>query len=237
MKIIAIITARSGSKSIPHKNIRDLGGKPLLTWGLRALSKSKLIEKIILSTDSDKYFQIAKSFHNDVIFHKRTPELAEDVPSELVLLDVIRKLGNLFDDDSIIVMIQPTTPFIKSSNIDECVNMLIKRPELNSCISVKQISEYPEWMITKKSDMDNIGVCNDMSGDLNVRQNLEKRWISNGGIWAVRRKFLENNKKIVDNNGVLLYEMPKINGIDIDEEDDFIMCEALANSGIMNQES
>jgi CMP-N-acetylneuraminic acid synthetase len=236
MKIIAVITARSGSKSIPHKNIRELGGKPLLCWGINALSRSKSVEKIVLSTDSDEYYRIGKSFYDKIIFHKRTPELAEDVPSELVLFDAIKKMNDLFDDDSIIVMIQPTTPFIKSKHIDECVSMLIKRPEINSCISVRKISEHPEWMIIKKDDKDNIGVCNDVSGDLNVRQNLQKRWISNGGIWAVKRKFLEKSRKIVDNEKVLLYEMPRLNGIDIDEEEDFIICEALVKSGIMQME-
>src|SRR6267143_1527247 len=98
--IVAIITARSGSKSIPHKNIRELGGIPLLGWVTKALKKSKLIDKSILSTDSEKYFEIAKSFNDKIIFHKRTQELSEDVPSEFVLLDVIKKFDEFFDNDS-----------------------------------------------------------------------------------------------------------------------------------------
>ncbi len=233
IKIVAIITARSGSKSILYKNVRELGGIPLLGWGVKALMKSKLIDNVILSTDSEQYFLKAKSFNEKIIFHKRTQELAEDVPSELVLLDAIREFKDLFDDESIVVLIQPTTPFLTGKNVDECVSKLLEYPGVNSCISVRKVSEFPEWMITKKNDKEDICVCSDLSGEFNVRQNLKERWISNGGIWAVRKKFLEKAHKIVDNEAVLIYEMPKMKSIDIDEEDDFILCEALVKSGYL----
>src|SRR5574337_161322 len=236
MKIIAVITARSGSKSIPHKNIRDLGGIPLLGWTVKALKNSLLVDKTILSTDSEDYFRKASLYNDKIIFHKRTPELAEDVPSEQVLLDVLKKLKEFFDEDSIIVLVQPTTPFITSKDIDKCIKNLVKNPQKNTSVTVRSISEYPEWMITKKVGEENTGICDDMSGNRNVRQNLESRWILNGGAWAVRTKFLEKERKIVDNNGTLIYEMPKINSIDIDEEDDFIICESLVKSGIMHYE-
>lgn len=236
MKIISIITARSGSKGIPHKNIRDLGGIPLLAWVVKAASKSKLSNKIILSTDSEEYFKIASSFNNEMIFHKRTPELAEDVPTELVLLDIIDKFNEFFDDDTIIVLIQPTTPFVSHIDIDTCIEKLIKNPHMNSCITVKEVTEHPEWVINKKEKFDDIGECLDLSGSFSVRQNLKKRWIANGGAYAVRKSFLEKNKKIRDEKNTLVCEMSKIKSLDIDEEDDFILCELLANSGFINPE-
>src|SRR5438445_11112473 len=108
--------------------------------------------------------------------------------------------------------------------------MLIKNPEINSCISVKQVSEYPEWMITQINDRKDIGTCIDLSGDVNIRQNLKKRWISNGGIWVVRRSFLQKVKKIVYNNSTLVYDMQKLRSIYIDENDDIIICDAMSNS-------
>lgn len=236
MKIIAIVTARSGSKAIPHKNIRKLGEIPLLGWVIKATSKSKTIQKTIMSTDSDEYFEIARSFNSEIIYHKRTPELAEDVPSELVILDVVEKFRNLFDDDSIIVLIQPTTPFITNDDIDSCIGKLIKNPDMNSCISVKSVTEYPEWMITKKDGTSYIGISGQLSGDVSVRQNLKKRWISNGGVYAVRKSFLEKTKKVIDEEtGTLVHEMSKIHSMDINEEDDFIMCEALVKAGFIQK--
>lgn len=234
--ILAVITARSGSKSVPHKNIRNLGGIPLIGWIVKAVSKSRLIDRIILSTDSEEYFEIAKSFNKNIVFYKRPPALAEDVPSELVLLDVVKKSRDFLDENSIIVLIQPTTPFITGADIDECVKKILANPNVNSCISVKQMSEHPEWAISAGGDQCDLATCMDLSGNTNVRQHLKKRWMPNGGIWVVRKSFLEKNKKIVDNDGTFIYRMSKINSIDIDDEDDFTICEALVKFGIFTRQ-
>ena len=69
-----------------------------------------------------------------------------------------------------------------------------------------------------------------------MRQNLKKRWIANGGAYAIRKSFFEKNKKIIDEKNTLVHEMPKIKSLDIDEEYDFMLCELLANSGLVNPE-
>jgi CMP-N,N'-diacetyllegionaminic acid synthase len=230
MNVIAIIPARSGSKSVPHKNIRLLGDIPLLGWTIKAASKSRIIDKLILTTDSDEYFKIAKSFHKQLIFHKRSPQLSEDVPSELVLLDILKNFKDWFSDDSIIVMLQPTTPFITSNDIDACINQLLKNDNFNTCITVKQVSEFPEWMITQDKNDDKI--CKTTSKE-SIRQNIQKRWIPNGGAYAVRKKFLEKNKSIIDKNGILIHEMSKIRSMDIDEEEDFQICESIVKSNAL----
>lgn len=233
---VAIITARSGSKSLPHKNIQELGGIPLLGWMIKALSKSKLVDNTILSTDSDHYFNIGSNFNNKLIFHKRPPPLAEDVPSELVILDVINTLGEYFDNDSLIVIAQPTTPFITHIDIDACINKMIKNPNANSCITVKAVSEYPEWQIMNKEGFTDICTSGNLSGEISVRQNLKKRWIPNGGAYIVRKPFLERTGKIIDEQGILIHEMSKLRSIDINDQDDFTLCEALVNSGFIVHE-
>ena len=107
---------------------------------------------------------------------------------------------------------------------------------MNSCISVKEITEYPEWVINKKDGSEYIGECIDLSGSLSVRQNLKKRWIANGGVYAVRKSFFEKNKKIRDDKNTLVHEMSKIKSLDIDDEYDFIICESLVKSGIIHPE-
>jgi len=138
---VAIITARSGSKGLPNKNIRELGGIPLLGWVIKALSKSKLVNNIILSTDSDEYFKIGSKFNSKLIYHKRPLPLAEDVPSEFVILDAMNTLKQYFENESLITLVQPTTPFLSHTDIDTCINKMIKNPKVNSCVTVKSVSE------------------------------------------------------------------------------------------------
>ncbi len=230
MNVIAIIPARSGSKSVPNKNIRLLGNIPLLGWTVKAASKSNLINKLIFSSDSDEYFKIAKSFNDNLIFHKRSSELSEDVASELVLLDILEQFKEYFDDNSIIVMLQPTTPFINTSDIDACITKLLKNNTFNTCITVKQVSEFPEWMIVQ--DADNNKICK-MTSKESIRQNIQQRWIPNGGAYVVRKSFLEQNKSLIDKNALLIHEMSKIRSLDIDEEEDFEICKAIVNSNIL----
>jgi len=233
MSIVAIIPARSGSKSVPNKNIRVLGDIPLLGWVIKAASKSNLIDKLIFSSDSDEYFKIAKSFNDKLIFHKRSPELAEDVASEFVLLDVLKKFKEFFDDNTIVVMLQPTTPFISTHDIDSCITKLSKNNNYNTCVTVKQVSEFPEWMITQ--DINDNKICK-MSSEESIRQNIQTRWIPNGGAYAVRKSFLEQNKLIIDKNSLLVHEMSNIQSLDIDEEEDFELCKAVVNSNIVSPE-
>jgi len=227
MKIVAIVPARSGSKDLPNKNIKILGNKPLIVRTIEQASRSKLIEKIIFSTDSEKYYEVVKSFNQNIVFHKRTPKLAEDVPTEWIALDVIEKMPSFFDEDSIITLLQPTTPFITHEDFDSCIQKLIDKPDMNCCMSVKAISEYPEWIITQLEDDE--GLCNDITAELSVRQNLPKRWIPNGGIYAIRINFLKREKKLFDKK-ILVYEMSKIKSLDIDENEDFIICDSLVKS-------
>jgi len=233
MTTIAIITARSGSKALPNKNIKMLGDKPLLGWSVLAVSNAKLVDKIILSTDSEDYFNIGKSFNENLVFHKRSKELAEDVPSEFVLIDVLQQFKDDFQEDSLVVLIQPTTPFITGEDIDCCIEKLSNNPKSNTCISVKQVSEYPSWMISKINN--DVGKAKDFSGELSVRQNLDSLWIVNGGCYVMRKDFLEKTKKIIDYDATLIHQMSKIRSVDIDDEADFMICDALVKSGMIKK--
>jgi len=234
MKSIAVIPARSGSKGVPNKNIKKLGDIPLFGWGIKAILASKNIKKIILSTDSEEYYNIAKLIDSNILWHKRTPELAEDVPTELVLLDILKKMKSEFENIELIVLVQPTTPFVTSYDIDKCVDMINENHQFNSCISVKAISEYPEWMIS--SNDGKVGNSKNLSGDIGIRQNLKKRWIPNGGIYVIKKEFLEKEKKIIDEKNTLIHKMSKISSLDIDDFDDFEICQAIVKMNLMKPE-
>ena len=91
-KVIALIPARSGSKGVKDKNIRNLGGYPLLAWSILACKKCGLIDKVIVSTDSKKYASLAQKFGAEVPF-LRPPEISSDLSTDIEFIDhAIKKI-------------------------------------------------------------------------------------------------------------------------------------------------
>ena len=95
MDIVAIIPARGGSKGIPNKNIINIAGKPLLSWSIESAQKSRLINKVVVSSDSPKILSVAQEYNSEII--KRPKKYSGDAtPSNLV--DILRFwISDIFD--------------------------------------------------------------------------------------------------------------------------------------------
>ena len=117
MKKIAIIPARSGSKGLKDKNIIKVCGKPLMSYSIEAAINSKCFDKVIVTTDSEKYAEIAKKYGAEVIL--RGERLSNDnATSYMVIEDVIHKQSNDFD---YFVLLQPTSPMRNELHIIEAI--------------------------------------------------------------------------------------------------------------------
>lgn len=126
MKNIAFIPIRSGSKGIKDKNIKDFNGKPLCYWTIKSSSESKSIDEIYVSTDSKKIIDIVESFQlPKVKTFLRSKKTALDTSStESAMLEFIEKMN--FDKESIFILIQATSPFTKSGDIDDGIRKISK---------------------------------------------------------------------------------------------------------------
>jgi len=114
---ICIIPARGGSKRIPRKNIREFYGKPIIAWSIEAAKKSKLFNRVVVSTDDLEIAEVAKLYGAEVPFI-RSPELADDFTGTIpVVADAIRRLHSLGHNDSEICCLYPTAPFIIISDL------------------------------------------------------------------------------------------------------------------------
>lgn len=120
MKIIGLIPARGGSKGIPNKNVKDIYGKPLIMWTIERALESKMLDKVIVSTDSKEIARIAIT--NGVEVDMRPAELATDSASTQ---DVMKYILNKEPAD-ILVLLQPTSPCRSENLIDECVSEFIE---------------------------------------------------------------------------------------------------------------
>ena len=123
---IAIIPARSGSKRIPNKSIKLFFGKPIIYYSIMAIKKTKLFDRVIVSTDSNKIAKIAKSYGAEVPFI-RSKKLASDlVPISKVMKDAINRLDNLINFEDV-CCIFPASPLIDSESIKKGYKLLKKK--------------------------------------------------------------------------------------------------------------
>jgi CMP-N-acetylneuraminic acid synthetase len=151
MKALIIIPARGGSKGIKNKNIKLLCGKPLIGYTIEAAKKSKLADRIVVSTDDEKIAAVAKDYGIAVI--KRPAEYSTDsAPIELALRHAVKYLKK--DEDyspDIVVWLQANVPIRKSGQIDSVINKLIES-KADSAITVTEVTQRPEYVMQMKDD-------------------------------------------------------------------------------------
>ena len=147
MKNIAIIPARSGSKGLKDKNIKELNGKPLLAYSIEAAKKSKLFDEIMVSTDSEKYAEIAKQYNANVPFLRSATNSGDKAGSWDVIVEVLGKyqeLGKTFDT---VCLLQPTSPLRTAEDIINAYNLLEEK-QADAITSVCEVDHSPLWTMT-----------------------------------------------------------------------------------------
>lgn len=225
--VVAVIHARGGSVRVPLKNIRPLCGKPLIVWTIEAALNSNC-ERVIVSTDHDTIAEISMKAGADVPF-RRPPDISKDVASELVTQHAVsfheNETGRTVD---IAVTIQPTTPFLTANDINGCINMLMADNTLDSSFTAGPIHQRPEWMFHRDGNgharkyVDGL-----LQGDMGVSQLLPPLWHPNGGAYATRRHALFE-KSLIISNPCGIQQMTDMASVDIDNEIDFVIAEAVA---------
>jgi len=147
MEILALIPARSGSKSVPDKNIRDVAGKPMIAWSIGHALGAGSITRVIVSTDSEAYAKIARDYGAEVPFI-RPAEYATDTALDY---DVFRHALTWLEENEgykpdIVVQLRPTYPKRRIGDIEAMIRMLIEHPEADSVRSVAPAEEIPYKM-------------------------------------------------------------------------------------------
>jgi CMP-N,N'-diacetyllegionaminic acid synthase len=148
-KVICIIPARAGSKGIPNKNIKNISGEPLICWTVRQALKSKLLDRVVVSTDGKSIAQIARDAGAQVPF-MRPAEFAQD---QSPTSDVVIHTLKFYEDQGIffdmLAILEPTSPLRKPSDIDRGIELLRNNPTAYTLVSVGEVhTEHP--IIIKK---------------------------------------------------------------------------------------
>lgn len=224
-KVYVLIPARSGSKSVVDKNIRIMNNRPLLSYSIMQGLDSTMVDRVFVSTDSEKYAEIAKQYGAEAPF-LRPAEYSTDTSLDI---DVFRHFlewldGNDHEIPEILVHLRPTHPVRVPTDIDKMVELLIRHPEADSIRSVSPAKEtpYKMWLFDGADTIRPLVTCGVPEAYNAPRQLLPEVYTQNACIDVIRTStILEKNS--MTGNCVMGYKMA-IN-YDIDTEEDFLRAE------------
>ena len=221
MKTIAFIFARGGSKGVKRKNIRPLGGKPLIAYSIEGAKQSSLIDDVYVSTEDDEIAKISSSYGAKVI--ERPRELAGDnSPEWLSWQHAVNSVEN-FD---IFISLPATSPFRNLQDIESSIQKLKSEPDADAIISVTQTNRNP-WFNMVRLDQEGYAELVNLSSEkYERRQDAPLIYDMTTISFTTTPSFIKNNHNLFDGK-VKTVEIPQERSLDIDTEFDFFTAEAL----------
>lgn len=220
-KRIAIITARSGSRRIPGKNIKDFCGRPIIAYSIEAALKSGLFSEVMVSTDSAQIAEIAEKYGAQVPFFRSRKNADDHATTFDVILEVLRKYQENGQEFDYACCIYPTAPFLTPKKLATAMQMIEEKhaaavypvtafsypPQRCFIIDEKQYLayKYPEYMCARSQD-------------------LEKQYHDAGQFYIYQsQEFLKNNGIITED--ILPMVLSDLEVQDIDNEEDWKIAE------------
>lgn len=226
MKSIAIIPARSGSKGVRDKNIRDLCGKPLMAYSIEAALESGEFDEVMVSTDSERYAEIAGKSGASVPF-LRSAKTAGDTASSWDTVEEVlagyEAIGKTFDS---FCLLQPTSPMRTKEDIQGAYDLFRTKADF-AVVSVCETEHSPLWCGHLPDNGEFIDFLQQNS--MKQRQAEGKFYRLNGAIYIVDTKRFRQDRFLYQ-KGSYAFIMKQEHSIDIDTELDFIIAEALIES-------
>ena len=235
MSYVAFIPARSGSKRIRNKNIKMLAGRPLLVWTLEACIASKRISTVILSTDSEKYIDIAKNYiPNDKLkFDLREPSDASDT---MKIFDYLAlKKEKIFSDidEEYFILALPTVPLRGTQHFEEAMSLFEKTQKPIFSASEYEFPISFAFTINQKENWVPLFEGSPMVTGNTRSQDNASAYRPNGAIYVRRISDLDNKELKTLYENAMPYLMEQNCSIDIDNETDFQKVEAILSSNIV----
>jgi N-acylneuraminate cytidylyltransferase/CMP-N,N'-diacetyllegionaminic acid synthase len=221
---LAIIPARGGSKGLPSKNIKKLSGKPLISWTIETAKKSKYLDKIMVTTDSQEIADIAKDVGAEVPF-LRPDYLASDTATSF---DAVKHTLDHYKEKNYdyVVLLEPTSPLREDTDIDKMIEKLVASQEsADSIISIGEVTEHPNIMKKLTRDDKLIPYIDDCESELR-RQEYEAAYFPYGVAYIVKKSALLSEESFYTKKNVF-YKIQRHQCYEIDDIYDFICIESI----------
>lgn len=226
--MLAVIPARGGSKGVPNKNIKELGGNPLISYTIHAAIDSGVFEKIIVSTDSLNIAETAMKYGAEIPFLRPEEISGDTVSSDDVILHALsfyKEQGIYFEE---VCKLQPTSPFRNGKHIREAYN-LYKERKANFLVSVCECEHSPLWAGKIEADLRMDYFLADEVKRA-CRQNLPTYYRLNGAIYMGKTCLFCENKNFFGSNSIA-YIMQQEDSVDIDSKLDFAVAQVIIKNG------
>lgn len=221
MSALAIITARGGSKRIPHKNIKNFCGKPILAYSIDAALKSGVFDEVMVSTDSEEIAQAAKKYGASIPFNRSKKNADDFATTSDVLLEVLEEYERIGKSFEIACCIYPTAPFVTPERLIEAVNLL-EKTKADIVMPMVAFSYPPQRGLVQKDD----GYAKMVTPEyINTRsQDLEKIYHDCGQFYAFWVSHFKKNRNIMRGK-ILPIVISELEVQDIDNESDWELAE------------
>ena len=229
MRVLGLVPARGGSKGIPRKNVRDLGGRPLLAWTAEAALAARLLSRVVLSTDDPEIAEVGRRCGLEVPF-LRPAELARDeTPTLPVLCHAVAELEKAGDRFDAVCLLQPTSPFRRPEDIDGCIELL-EAAGLDAVVSVLPVppEHNPHWVYFRGGD----GLLRLATGEdqpIPRRQELPPAFHRDGSVYVTRRDVLMEGNSLYGKRlgGYLIEALADSRSVNLDTPADWERAERL----------
>lgn len=223
MKPLVIIPARGGSKGIPHKNIKPLGGKPLICYAIDTARKFTSDENICVSTDDDAIIKVVEYYGLNVPF-KRPDYLATDNAGTngvlLHALDFYEQKGNHYD---VVVLLQATSPFRRAEDVIEAVNLYDNSIDMVTSVMPAKCNPYYDGF---EDNAEGLLTISKGDGTIERRQDAPKVWQQNGAVYVIN-PFELKAKGLAGMTRIRKYVMDELHSVDLDNMLDWKIAEIM----------
>lgn len=224
-KILALITARGGSKGLPGKNIRNLAGKPLISWTIKQALASPIIDRIIVSTDDNRIAAVAKKYGAEVPFMRPKVLASSSAKSVDVAIHALNWLERYNNDKyDIVILLQPTSPLRTAEDIRRAFQLFFAK-NAKAVVSVCTCEHSPLWSNRLPSDL-NMGKFIKASILNKNRQSLGQYYRLNGAVYIAETRYLREKRSFFGRR-TYAYIMDTVRSVDIDSIIDFTLAEIL----------
>lgn len=220
-KVVALVPARAGSKGVPNKNVRLLGGHSLLAWSIAACLKSSSIDRVIVSTDSAEYAELAQKLGAEAPFLRPAAISGDRSTDYDFIVHALDWLAAEKGEPDYLVHIRPTTPLRDPQLIDDAVAAFIAAPNATALRSVQKMPEsaYKTFEIAEGGQLKRLGVDNtDLDSANNARQQFPDTYQANGYVDVLSTVFIRK-AKLIHGDHVMPFITPTV--VEVDTEDDF----------------